>query len=284
MFYQSLILGKTPYLAALTPLSPHMPPHWHNEIEILYCLEGEFTAKADGSEHKVRKGQAVFVSSTQMHEYFNAVGQQTTALLLEIGPLLIQNDFQRLAERAFSKPVWDIDAQDSPTAIELFSIFQAVVRELKTGTPPESEWSIRGCLHSLAAVMLRQMQCEEKADTRRTRKNNAMMKLFEAMNYIEEHYQEQITVEEVAKLLGYSKTNFCNQFKYATQLSFHKYLNTFRINMACTLLKETGDPVALIAEKVGLPEAKTFCRVFKEQLGMTPTEYRNTAATALLKQ
>ena len=73
---------------------------------------------------------------------------------------------------------------------------------------------------------------------------------------------------------GYEKTRFCQLFKRAVGVSFHKYLNDRRIEAAKELLSGSELPIQTIAEKTGLPEPKTFSRVFRASENMTPSEYR----------
>ena len=63
-----------------------------------------------------------------------------------------------------------------------------------------------------------------------------------------------------------------------TGVTFHRALNQRRIGIACDLLRTTDLPTAAIGAEVGLPEPKTFSRVFREVEGMTPGEYRRGSA------
>ena len=68
--------------------------------------------------------------------------------------------------------------------------------------------------------------------------------------------------------------NFCKIFKTITGDTFHSILNRHRIEIACLRLKIAGEPVERIAAEVGFADAKSFCRVFKAQMGISPGAYR----------
>jgi len=271
MFYQSLITGETPYVTAVMDFEIEMPPHWHSEIEILYCMTGSYKVRVKNTEYSVSAGQAVFVGSAELHEYYG-MEPGTKALLVEIGPLLLKQGFRELAEHAFSCPVVEVDR----VSAELYDLFSTIIRELESGATTEAEWNIRSCLYALSAVMRRELQSENRQVARQSQRIKTMLNIYKAINYVHENYNLEIKVEDMAKLTGYQVSNFCKHFKWATQMSFHKYLNTFRINTACCLLMERSESVSSIAEKVGFSETKTFCRVFKECVKMTPTEYRDS--------
>lgn len=63
MFYQHLIIDAVPYIANIMEFSFRMPPHWHNEIEIIYCISGSFKTRINDIEYSVEAGQAVFVKT-----------------------------------------------------------------------------------------------------------------------------------------------------------------------------------------------------------------------------
>ena len=79
---------------------------------------------------------------------------------------------------------------------------------------------------------------------------------------------------EAARAAGCSTSNFCRTFKTIVGESFHKRLNRHRISCALGLLRESSMQISDIAAEVGFPEAKSFCRVFRDIMGMTPGEYR----------
>lgn len=270
MFYQHLIIGEIPYVADISKLAYRVPPHWHNEIEIVYCLSGSFKIKINDTEYCVCAGQAVFVNSGDLHEYFGTA-PGTKILLLEIGPLLINRNFEKLSSCSFKQTVLDIKGND-----DLYRLLCIIINEIENGLTTESEWNTRGCLYSLSSLMLRTMMCKDNGRVQKKHKTDAMQKVCNAINYVQENYYRDITIENISKMFGYEKSNFCKAFKAATHMTFHKYLNYVRINMACLFLKEINEPVSTIAERTGFHEAKTFCRVFKKIISMTPTEFRNS--------
>ncbi|MBQ3686678.1 MAG: helix-turn-helix transcriptional regulator, partial [Treponema sp.] len=95
------------------------------------------------------------------------------------------------------------------------------------------------------------------------------------LNYIKEHYQEQIGLETLASIVGLSPKYFCRLFREVTGRSPIEYLNWFRINMACGKLRGSGRKLADIASDCGFNDLSYFIKTFRNYKGVTPLKYRN---------
>ena len=92
--------------------------------------------------------------------------------------------------------------------------------------------------------------------------------------YIDTHCTEDITLDEISKIAGFSKYHFTRLFKQFTNNTFYKYLNQKRIELALTLLADPNISVTETAMQSGFANPSTFIRVFKAEKGCTPTEFR----------
>lgn len=97
----------------------------------------------------------------------------------------------------------------------------------------------------------------------------------EAKNFIDEHYKEDISLQDVAGVLGYSDVYFCKLFKENFGKSFIVYLNELRIGKAKEFLANPDINIKDISSEAGYRDANYFARVFKRMTGMTPSDYRN---------
>ena len=95
-----------------------------------------------------------------------------------------------------------------------------------------------------------------------------------AKQYINNHYAEQITLEEVSSYLGLTQAYFSTFFKKKTGIGFAKYLMNIRIDAAKVLLKEDNRPVSEICTMVGYNDLRNFNRVFEQLTGVKPSVYR----------
>ncbi|WP_159881971.1 helix-turn-helix domain-containing protein [Paenibacillus puerhi] len=91
--------------------------------------------------------------------------------------------------------------------------------------------------------------------------------------YMLEQYYEPTDMEEIARSSGVSASRFYQAFRRRTGLSPHKYLTKTRLQAALTLLADSNLPILNVAHTVGYPDEYYFSRLFKKQMGLSPTEY-----------
>ncbi|RCX17551.1 AraC family two component transcriptional regulator [Anaerobacterium chartisolvens] len=108
--------------------------------------------------------------------------------------------------------------------------------------------------------------------------NNKSMKLVlrKAMDYLREHYNEQITLNEVSGHTYVSTYYISRIFKKELGKNFVDCLNEIRIEKAKELLKDIRYKTYEVAEMVGIPDAHYFSKLFKKYEGLTPTEYKDS--------
>ncbi|MBO5088193.1 MAG: helix-turn-helix transcriptional regulator, partial [Lachnospiraceae bacterium] len=94
-------------------------------------------------------------------------------------------------------------------------------------------------------------------------------------NYITEHCTEDLSLDEVARIAGFSKYHFSRLFKQFTDETFYKYLNQRRIEYAERLLANSEFSVTEVALQAGFPSLSAFIRMFKLSKQCTPTEFRS---------
>ena len=95
-----------------------------------------------------------------------------------------------------------------------------------------------------------------------------------AKQYIQNHFCEPLSLEEVSERVGLSPAYFSVLFKKEVQIGFARYLMNVRMEQAKLLLRETNLPVAQICKKVGYNDQKHFTQVFEKQAGVKPAVFR----------
>lgn len=101
-------------------------------------------------------------------------------------------------------------------------------------------------------------------------------RLNDVFIYIENHFQEVITLEDVAKYVGFSPYYFSRFFKKNTGQNFSQFLTEYRLNQAKYILSHENIPMIEVAERSGFNSVKTFHHVFKEHVGLSPLKYHKT--------
>lgn len=121
------------------------------------------------------------------------------------------------------------------------------------------------CLYNIIKYLLQ--IATEKASYRNC-------EIYPVIEFIKNNYMKNISVCEMAGVIKMSESNLYAVFKKATGSSPLKYLNRYRLSIACELLQETDYSIKEIAEKVGIPDQFYFSKLFKSRYSISPQQYR----------
>lgn len=121
---------------------------------------------------------------------------------------------------------------------------------------------------------LKRMQREQVQAILERRRSDAIRPVREAKQYIQKHYSQPITLEDVCDMVGFTPSYFSALFKKETGEGFAKYLTRVRMERAKELLQRTNLPVAEICVQVGYSDVKHFTQNFKRETNLNPGQYR----------
>ncbi len=100
-------------------------------------------------------------------------------------------------------------------------------------------------------------------------------RLGEVLGYLEHHFTQPISIEQLARMAGLSRSSLFRTFKRALGVSPLEYLLRLRLKHACRNLRQTDEPISEIAFNTGFHDSNYFSRKFKAVMGMSPSEYRH---------
>lgn len=275
MLYQNILGENTPYQAFVTGMSA-FPAHRHADLELAFCLCGEYDVLLDRRRYTVKEGEIVLISPMTVHEIPPSFSPERRVLTVVLGPSLLREDYAAFTAASFRTPVLTPEAlTDDPETLRAALL---EVASLAGQYTPTARLCRMSALYRIMAVLAAALDREEGGDGGGDLRKVAGIE--PALELIWHSYRTPLTVEQAAAVSGYGKSNFCKIFRTVTGESFHRTLNRRRIRAACDLLTGTDLPIASVGAEVGLPEAKTFCRVFREIEGVTPGAYRRGARAA----
>ncbi|MDO4633368.1 MAG: response regulator [Eubacteriales bacterium] len=131
----------------------------------------------------------------------------------------------------------------------------------------------RGSADELFMLLISRLE-ECLTEISEQRESDSVRPIRLAKQYIQEHYAEQITQEEVSRHVGLTPAYFSTLFKKTEQEGFARYLIRIRIEAAKHLLRETSFSVSEICQQVGYHDPKHFTHTFEKETGVKPTLYR----------
>lgn len=104
--------------------------------------------------------------------------------------------------------------------------------------------------------------------------------ILEALKFIHNNLEEELTLEKVAKQVNLNKCYFCTLFKKEMNISFSEYLTKLKIEKAKKLLLKPNNSISDIATMLGFNSQSYFSTQFKKYIGLTPKEFRKKAKGA----
>ena len=269
MLYQQLHLGDPPYLIGFRR---HLPCalHCHQEIELFYCVKGEYVIYIDRKEYRMRQGDLAIIGPMVPHELpENDPSLDPQCLVIGVGPVILGKFYQIFSGNTFDDPIFSLGSDSHG---ELYSLLEETFFYRRNPTPFAS-LLIQGNIYKIFANILNEFTVHDD-NTHLSKKTLSTLLIETVLERIYHDYSQPLTVEDMALLCGYSKSNFCKIFRQITGKTFHTVLNDHRIEIARSLLQDTQLPVENIASQVGFSDAKSFCRNFKTVVGVTPGNYR----------
>lgn len=114
-------------------------------------------------------------------------------------------------------------------------------------------------------------------NTRRQKQSNDVLR--EIIAYVNNHYKDSLTLDDMARQTGFSREYFCRFFKQHMGITFLRYVNEVRISHAGRLLSDTDLSISEIMQESGFTNQTLFNRLFKEIYGMTPRQARISSPT-----
>ena len=251
------------------------PKHWHPAIEIVMPVENGYTMQFSNSEVYLREKDICIICPGCVH----AIKAPETGRRIIFQPnttyLRFLREFEVLI--SFMSPYAIITPEEYPSIHEqLVNMLVAIKEEYMAGTS-FSELSIYSKILEMFKLIGRNYSSKSNKtnDTSISSKEDYANKFVEICDYIDSHCSEDLKLDEVADMSGFSKFYFERLFKQFTGTSFYKYVNQKRIAKASELLIEPGNSVTDVALNCGFMSISSFIRMFKLQKGCTPTEFKS---------
>lgn len=273
MYYQNIRSEASPYQASIGPMRGFCE-HRHADIEINYAVKEGFDAVVNKKHYRINEGEVLVISPMAAHSFPNRDAEEGRVLTLVVGIAFLKKYFSCFANAPRDAYVFSLSG-DTAADRELKSLLDEVAA-LTWNRQERNELLIRGDLYKICAHLIELINDPADREHPKSKEMTKVANIEKALDLIYYDHAKPLTVEVAAKATGYGKSNFCKIFKSITGETFHIALNRRRVESACALLAETDLPVSKISLEVGFSEAKSFCRLFKAERGMTPLEYRRS--------
>lgn len=251
------------------------PHHWHEDIEIIYLVEGNVKVGINNDIYHLEVGDILIIGSGEIH-YFFKQREFSNRAVIQFRMSIYDTFLSGTKDKSIIKPMFN-HSKLLTRGSELHALMEKQIRELiheYSEAKGGYKLILKARLYDLAGILLRHMPKEEYSVKDESRQKEKLEKLDKVFQYVEKNYQNHITLEEISKVSGFSKYYFTRFFKENTGMTFLDYLNNFRIMKSEWYLMDEKESIIEVAFKSGFNSVKTFNRVFKNLKGCTPMEYR----------
>lgn len=243
------------------------PLHWHNAMEIIMPLTNDFEVICAGRDFHLCERDILIIPAGTLH---NLKAQPGRRLIL----LCDNNSFKgnpALSEltSVICEPILINSEYDGEFLKSMNSIIRDIYVLYSNFTDITEVYIYIKVLTLLARIKEYQISKVEYDDG-----GMYADKFRFILKYIEQNYMNNITLDELARLVGYSACHFSRIFKKYSNTTFINYLNRQRVRAAELLLLDSGSSITNVAMQVGFTSLTTFNRVFKDINGCTPSDYK----------
>lgn len=251
--------------------------HWHDEIEIFYIKKGQGNFIIDNKEYLVSEGDIVYISPKLMHSG-HAIDNNnfiticyvvdSQYLLSHCGEYNTDKYFSNLMNAKITHTIINKDN------LNYDNIKQALRNIYLCINKKEIAYQIEVKMHFYNFFAQLYKSHYLTISSLKTTDSETEEIVKKAINYIQSNFNKPLTVNEIAHAVGLSASYFMNVFKQHTKMTCVKYINSFRLNIAETMLKETDESVLQISHECGFNNLSLFNREFKKTYMNTPTQHR----------
>lgn len=251
--------------------------HWHPEIEITYVQKGTMCYKVNHMVYHLKEGDIVFNNSGALHSGTMENQKDCAYIPVTFDSRLIYGFFQSTVNSKYVDPVIQ-DSMLPAICIDQSELWHKPFREyllriidLDEKKPDFYELDITICLQSMWRLLLEHITYEPQASRENSLEYDRIKKI---LSYIEENYQNKITLNDIAGHIHLCESECTRLFKRHMNTTLFAFLQEYRIERSLEFLQD-DQPVSAVADKAGFSDPNYYSKVFAKIKGCSPREYRN---------
>ena len=237
--------------------------HWHRSVEIFAVKDGSLNFFLNEKKYHLQAGDFVLVNSNEVHSIYAPDPNETIVLHIPLGSFA-----GYYTEEQF---IWFSHSEKSDDE-RIFSLLNEMY-EQNTECRMGYELQMLSCFYQLEYLLVtryRKLEVHEEL----LKNTKQLKRLGVITGYLKEHYTEDISLEKLAGIFGYSPSYLSRMFQKYAKINYKDYLQSVRFEHAVKELEETEHQIGDIALNHGFPNSKAFSNLMRKKYGYLPNEYR----------
>lgn len=269
------------------------PPHYHNYLQFWYILKGSLIHNIYGKRLKQSRGDFLIVPPYLRHNIDTRDSEDLQFIFCELADDLInyplatgQND--SLFSLTYLQPLVTgitpaspyVNFNEQSTVLQIEQILGNLLHEFQQLSNFSLSY-IRSNLVKLFSLVA--MEYTKNFSFPEDKLSKYRVSIQQALDFIDEHYTQNISLNQICKIAMMSTSSFSYVFKNITGKTFIEYINYLRVHRARTLIVDTDWPMVDICMDCGFCDTAYFDNTFKRMTGVTPSTYRRNAKLPSIK-
>lgn len=274
--HSSRLVPFSYYASCLSDYFSNVPLHWHKEFELNYIISGRGEFICGDNRFIFEEGDIIILQPDVLHAvYENGGSVKLYDTLVFSAEMLVGTGTDRSSLELFlplangSLLVDTRITKSHERYSELASCVREIFKNAKRNTPL-CDVILKSELLRFFAILAESGNVHS-ADCKAAAKSELIRP---ALEFINGHFTENITIEQLAEISHLSRSYFMSCFKNAAGVGAIEYINQIRIKAVCELLRTDDRTISGIAFGCGFTNLANFNRQFKRQVGTSPKEYR----------
>ena len=253
--------------------SDNLSLHFHEEYEILFITDGMIEITVNNKAIIAQKGDIIFLNTYESH-YTKVLKTPYKRYVLMLAPAVLEKKITDLnLLGVFKKRTSDFQfclRFNDQNIIKTF--VEMIIKEVQNKQDEYSEQIQVMLIEHLLILALR----KQNSDMTYSSEDdiNVVRLIFKVQSFLDEHYSENLRINEISQKFHISVPYFSSCFKHYIGQIPKKYLMQLRLNAASHKLKHTSETIIDIAYSVGFADVNNFIRRFKETFKVTPSQFR----------
>lgn len=248
--------------------------HCHTAMEVIIPVENYYDVEADNTNYHLVPGDILVIPPGNIHKLIAPSFGKRFIFLFDISHIVSMKGFNGI--QSYITGCLFFNKNDYPQIYDdVYQLFLQIRNEYFSNNEFRELTIYSHLINFFVLFGRNRLTNNELFPSGRIYKQKEYIQKFNnVLEYIDSHYAEDLTLEDVASYSGFSKYHFTRLFKLYTNTTFYECLSIKRIKAAEQLLSEPDLSITEIALQVGFSSISTFNRVFRQHKNCTPSEYR----------
>lgn len=273
------ILPFSIYKGVMSNNFPSIPMHWHEEVEVILVLKGSCNYRVDLNSFNIKEGDILIVGPQKLHSLSIIENMEMTWSSFVFNINMLKSSSADGSVIQYIAPILN-HKHEFPLLIDksydIYNELHTIIRDIISCYENKYlayELELKSLLFKFFFILYR-YKLVKKLKDKDTLALNTIDKIKIVLNYINEHYTEDISINTLSKLCDYSEYHFMRFFKKHTGLTCVQYINNYRLEKAAILLSSSTIPIMDISLEIGFENLSYFNKLFKRKYNLTPKQFR----------